>query len=553
MAVTITTSAYVINNRFSTNPCDVKIICGKYSTIGYGYFVMKSNTISDGCGGYYEVGSEVNENLTTGYTNGVEYIKLLHVQSGSQNIWVSQTAEELIEMCKCVPTNFTVVVDNGDGTYTADMPDGTSVTWTGATGTSFVGIVNDLASLPAANLHTGELWYVINTSAGSIGGTYYSNGASWITPLTLFDTRITNLENNVLKVTYYEIVSGASGTITPPTGATFNSDEFGNSGNSILSRINGANKPTYESPQTAGGVVVTANLNTTTGAWIASGVYTDTNVALIYSINIKEKDYANLNPFYIIDETKLITVTAVTASSPLASSGGTAPNITITQSGTVTNGYLSSTDWNTFNNKQATLVSGTTIKTINGTSILGSGDITIASGIEIGVTPITSGAAGRILYEGLTNKAASLDAFRWDTTYNYLHIKQTGIVPSGIVVQNSVNPNSYTQLTHQSNDWGRLQSVEQLGIFARDHIYLKANGLNTINFTDAMYLNKYGQLGIGITSPTAALHIKAGTNSLAPLKINPGVLLSSTENGAIESDGTHLYWTDSGGTRKQLD
>jgi len=45
------------------------------------------------------------------------------------------------------------------------------------------------------------------------------------------------------------------------------------------------------------------------------------------------------------------TVTAVTASAPLASSGGSAPNITITQAGTASNGYLSSTDWNTFNNK----------------------------------------------------------------------------------------------------------------------------------------------------------------------------------------------------------
>ena len=44
-------------------------------------------------------------------------------------------------------------------------------------------------------------------------------------------------------------------------------------------------------------------------------------------------------------------VTAVTASAPLSSSGGTTPNISITQSSSTTDGYLSSTDWNTFNNK----------------------------------------------------------------------------------------------------------------------------------------------------------------------------------------------------------
>ena len=45
------------------------------------------------------------------------------------------------------------------------------------------------------------------------------------------------------------------------------------------------------------------------------------------------------------------TVTAVTATAPLASSGGSTPDISISQATTSTSGYLSSTDWNTFNNK----------------------------------------------------------------------------------------------------------------------------------------------------------------------------------------------------------
>lgn len=48
------------------------------------------------------------------------------------------------------------------------------------------------------------------------------------------------------------------------------------------------------------------------------------------------------------------TVQSVTATAPLASTGGTTPDISITQSGASTNGYLSSTDWNTFNNKAPT-------------------------------------------------------------------------------------------------------------------------------------------------------------------------------------------------------
>jgi hypothetical protein len=45
------------------------------------------------------------------------------------------------------------------------------------------------------------------------------------------------------------------------------------------------------------------------------------------------------------------TVTNVTASTPLFSSGGATPNITIQQASGSQNGFLSSTDWTTFNNK----------------------------------------------------------------------------------------------------------------------------------------------------------------------------------------------------------
>jgi len=45
-------------------------------------------------------------------------------------------------------------------------------------------------------------------------------------------------------------------------------------------------------------------------------------------------------------------VTSVTGTSPILSSGGTTPAISISQATASTSGYLSSTDWNTFNNKQ---------------------------------------------------------------------------------------------------------------------------------------------------------------------------------------------------------
>jgi hypothetical protein len=54
-------------------------------------------------------------------------------------------------------------------------------------------------------------------------------------------------------------------------------------------------------------------------------------------------------------------VNSVTASSPLFSSGGTNPNITIQIASGSQNGYLSSTDWNTFNSKQSFIVNKFTL------------------------------------------------------------------------------------------------------------------------------------------------------------------------------------------------
>lgn len=49
------------------------------------------------------------------------------------------------------------------------------------------------------------------------------------------------------------------------------------------------------------------------------------------------------------------TVTSVTATSPLASTGGTTPNLTIVQADATHDGYLTTSDWNTFNGKQNAL------------------------------------------------------------------------------------------------------------------------------------------------------------------------------------------------------
>lgn len=89
-----------------------------------------------------------------------------------------------------------------------------------------------------------------------------------------------------------------------------------------------------------------------------------------------------------------------------------------------------------------------------------------------------------------------------------------------------------------------------------------ANDISIYDYTNAKHklriqvdnilLNESGgNVGIGI-SPTALLHLKAGTAGTAPLKLTSGIALTTPEDGAIEYHNSHLYFTI-GTTRYQLD
>jgi len=68
------------------------------------------------------------------------------------------------------------------------------------------------------------------------------------------------------------------------------------------------------------------------------------------------------------------TVTSVTGTSPVVSSGGNTPAISMPAATTAVNGYLTSTDWNTFNGKQA---AGTYVNSVSATApITSSGGVT---------------------------------------------------------------------------------------------------------------------------------------------------------------------------------
>lgn len=86
------------------------------------------------------------------------------------------------------------------------------------------------------------------------------------------------------------------------------------------------------------------------------------------------------------------------------------------------NGSIDSTSY------QPTLVSGTNIKTINGNSLLGSGDLVISGGggaIAVGTTAVTSGTVGRVFFQGAGDVVQQDSSLFWDNTNKRLGVGAT--------------------------------------------------------------------------------------------------------------------------------
>jgi hypothetical protein len=171
------------------------------------------------------------------------------------------------------------------------------------------------------------------------------------------------------------------------------------------------------------------------------------------------------------------TITSVSASLPISSTGGATPNLSITQATTSTDGYLSSTDWNTFNNKvsSATLAgyvpyTGATTNVNLGTHTLSAANLVInhtsGSGVAASITKGGNGEALSVVKSSGSGNAASItggvtllselhlttdlaDAYissatNWNAKQDAITLTTTGNNGASTFVSNTLNIPTYT-------------------------------------------------------------------------------------------------------------
>jgi hypothetical protein len=201
-------------------------------------------------------------------------------------------------------------------------------------------------------------------------------------------------------------------------------------------------------------------------------------------------------------------VNSVGATSPVASSGGTTPTISMAQANATTNGFLSSTDWTTFNSKGTGNGSVTSVDVLGGTTgLTTSGGPIAANAVVIGnatgaVTTVAPGALNNALISNGTN---------WVST---------ALPASGVTITDDTSSNATRYITLTANTSGTITTVN-------------------VSSTKLTFNPSTGVLGASIHSSTNGIHINNltiassytipsgyGAMSTGPITLSGGVVIT---------------------------
>jgi hypothetical protein len=155
-------------------------------------------------------------------------------------------------------------------------------------------------------------------------------------------------------------------------------------------------------------------------------------------------------------------VSSVSATSPVLSSGGTTPTISIPAATTSVSGYLTSTDWNTFNNKQSTITNPVT----------GTGNTSyvpkFSSSSAITDSSIYNGASGFVSIGNTNTSSYNLDVTGSGRVTTTLNVGTTAYVNTDLYVGDTTSGGGRFFVTDAANQGiviRRLGSADRFKMF----------------------------------------------------------------------------------------
>ena len=302
-------------------------------------------------------------------------------------------------------------------------------------------------------------------------------------------------------------------------------------------------KATFASTVTANGVLLTGNTGTVTsvaataGTGITvsgspittSGTLTITNSAPDQTVVLTAGTGISTSgtyPNFTITNTSPSsggTVTSVTGTSPVVSSGGNTPAISMPAATTSVNGYLTSTDWNTFNNK-------------------GSGTVTSVSA----TSPVTSsgGATPNIAMPAATTSVSGyLTSTDWTTFNNKSNTNGTVTSVAALTLGTTGTDLSSTVATGTTTPVITLQvptasATNRGALSAADWTTFNNKGSGTVTAVSVASANGFAGTSSGGATPALTL-----TTSISGVLKGNGAAISAATSGTDYSAGTSALGT----------
>jgi hypothetical protein len=193
-----------------------------------------------------------------------------------------------------------------------------------------------------------------------------------------------------------------------------------------------------------------------------------------------------------------------------------------------------------------------TYRTFNVTPLSGIWDIAVFTGL-CAIVPLSSGTSGS---SGSSGGASTISNSTNATFFPvFVDANNASLTPETLNTDAGLNYNPSTEIlsttAFRSGNGGAAAPAYSFtagtttGIYSpgTNDLSIATNGNARIN------IDSTGDTGFGVATPTAVIHIKAGTATAgtAPLKLTTGTLLTTAEQGTIEYLDPKLYFTNSDG------